>query len=80
VSHDIEFIWPLQPRTVVMAGGRILADGPAKEIFRDDAVLEKARLLKPQLLDLSQRLGIEAGAFSDVYEAKRWLTHRLGRA
>ncbi len=80
VSHDIEFIWPLQPRTVVMAGGRILADGPAKEIFRDNAVLEKARLLKPQLLDLSQRLGIEAGAFSDVYEAKRWLTHRLGRA
>ncbi len=80
VSHDIEFIWPLQPRTIVMAGGRILADGPAKEIFRDDAILEKARLLKPQLLDLSERLGIEAGAFSDVYEAKRWLMHRLGRS
>ena len=27
VSHDVEFLWPIQPRLVVMSGGRIVADG-----------------------------------------------------
>jgi energy-coupling factor transport system ATP-binding protein len=80
VSHDIEFIWPLQPRTVVMAGGRILADNSAKNIFQNDSLLQKARLLKPQLLDLSERLGIKSDVFSDVYAAKNWLTHHLERS
>ncbi len=78
VSHDIEFLWPLQPRVVVMAGGKIIADGGAEEIFRDNEILKKARLIKPQLLDLSDRLGVKpSGAFSDVFEAKQWLLHRV---
>ncbi|MFQ6134376.1 MAG: energy-coupling factor ABC transporter ATP-binding protein [Nitrososphaerales archaeon] len=78
VSHDIEFIWPLQPRVVVMVGGRIVADGTAEDIFRDEEILRKARLVKPQLLDLSDRLSVKpSGAFSNVYDAKRWLIHRF---
>jgi energy-coupling factor transport system ATP-binding protein len=78
VSHDIEFIWPLQPRVVVMAGGKILADGRAEDIFRNEEILRKARLIKPQLLDLADGLRVKpAGAFPNVYDAKRWLIHRL---
>jgi energy-coupling factor transport system ATP-binding protein len=79
VSHDIEFIWPLQPRTIVMAGGRVLEDGSAAEIFSNEDLMKKARLLKPQLLNLSGLLGIDNGAFSDVHEARRSLIHHLNR-
>lgn len=78
VTHDVEFIWPLQPRAVVMAGGRIVADGPIEEVFRDDEVLKKARLLKPQLLNLSDRLSVKPPkAFSNVHDARRWLISRF---
>ena len=28
VSHDVEFLWSLQPRVVVMRQGRVVGDGP----------------------------------------------------
>jgi len=78
VSHDIEFIWPIQPRVIVMAEGRILADGSALDIFSNDALLEKARLVKPQLLDLADRLRVKpTHVFTNVHDAKRWLAQRL---
>ncbi len=27
VSHDVEFLWPIQPRLLVMSGGKVVADG-----------------------------------------------------
>ncbi len=78
VSHDIEFIWPMRPRVIVMARGKILADGRSEEIFRNNEILMRARLIKPQLLDLSDRLGLKTSkAFFDVHEAKGWLLSRL---
>ena len=32
VSHDVEFLWPIQPRLVVMSGGRVVADGKISEM------------------------------------------------
>ena len=78
VSHDTEFIWPLQPRIIVMVGGRIVADGKAKELFCNKELLKKARLVKPQLLDLSERLGAEpSDAFSNVNNAKQWIINKF---
>src|SRR6266849_6704961 len=48
VSHDVEFIWPLQPRLVVMSQGRVVADGPADTLMRDEGLLEGARGRQPQ--------------------------------
>ncbi len=77
-SHDIEFIWPMQPRTIVMNRGRILADAPAAEIFKDEELLAKARLIKPQLVELSRHLkggGLEV--FDSIFTAKNRLLSRL---
>src|SRR5207244_11358671 len=52
VSHDVEFIWPLQPRLVVMSQGRVVADGPADTLMRDEGLLEGARVMQPQLVEL----------------------------
>lgn len=58
VSHDIEFLWPLQARTIVMADGKILKDGPAYEVFMDRGLLKAARIRQPQLAELSTKLSL----------------------
>ena len=78
VSHDIEFIWPLQPRVIVMSGGRIIADNKADKIFQDKEILDKSRIIKPQLQKLSEKLHVESpDAFSNVIDAKQWIISRL---
>ncbi|MDG6928510.1 MAG: ABC transporter ATP-binding protein [Nitrososphaerota archaeon] len=78
VSHDLEFLWPLSPRTVVMSKGRVVADGPAREVFMRTEMLRDAGLREPQLLQLSRRFGREE-PFTAVDQAAAWLTER-GRA
>ncbi len=77
VSHDIEFLWPLQPRTIVMSRGKILADRPASKVFTDDSILVAARLIRPQLVELAQRLKIgDEEVFDSIYTAKRWILNK----
>lgn len=73
VSHDLEFLWPLKPRTVVMSRGRILADAQAEDIFIDTELLDRAGLRQPQLAQLAAALGRER-PFGDVEEAVSWIS------
>ena len=57
VCHDMEIVLDYAQRALVMAGGKVLADGPVREIFRDTAQMEKASILPPQMIGLSLRLG-----------------------
>ena len=57
VCHDMEVVLDYASRALVMAGGKLLADGPVKEIFRDPALMEEASILPPQMIGLSLRLG-----------------------
>ena len=57
VCHDMEVVLDYAQRALVMAGGRLLADGPVREIFRDTARMEKPSILAPQMIGLSMRLG-----------------------
>ena len=52
VSHDVEFLWPVQPRLVVMSGGKVVADGGMSEMMGRRDLLERARVTQPQLLRL----------------------------
>jgi energy-coupling factor transport system ATP-binding protein len=74
VSHDIEFLWPIQPRVVVMKTGRILADGPAPEVMQRKELLDSARIAEPQLVSLYQALRSRPRVpFVDPLEARRWV-------
>lgn len=75
VSHDLEFLWPLGARTVVMMGGKVVADGDAQEVFSDSPLLERAGLRQPQLVTISKLFG-RTPAFRDVAEAAGWLSER----
>ncbi len=74
VSHDIEFLWPMQPRVVVMTKGKVAADGPAEKVFADAGTLSAARVIQPQLLAFQQHLTADSGApFVDFLDARRSL-------
>jgi len=77
VSHDVEFLWPIQPRLVVMSGGRVVADGKISKIMGDRELLEGARVTQPQLLRLYAGLRSRpATPFLDVLEARDWIGGR----
>ena len=81
VCHDMEVVLDYASRALVMAGGRLLADGPVREIFRNEALMESASILSPQMISLSLRLG-EAFRDADTAEsiAETALAARKGGA
>lgn len=76
VTHDVEFIWPLQPRILVMSSGKIIRDGRASDIFVDEGLLRSANLIMPQLAEISNRIGMAPAALdiNQLLEVKdNWL-------
>jgi energy-coupling factor transport system ATP-binding protein len=70
VSHDIEFVWPMQPRIVLMHEGRIVTDGSAQEVFRSDSLSARANVLSPQLVELFKLISPGSVFPKDEYEAR----------
>jgi cobalt/nickel transport system ATP-binding protein len=46
-SHDMRLVWDLCPRTVILDGGRLVADGPTVDLLRDEALMEQHGLEVP---------------------------------
>jgi energy-coupling factor transport system ATP-binding protein len=57
VCHDMEVVLDYARRALVMAGGKLLADGRIPEIFLDTSLMERASILPPQMIGLGLRLG-----------------------
>ena len=71
VCHDMEVVSDFATRLVVMAEGRVLADGAAGEVFSRSDLLARARVAAPQVADVAERLarsGFEA--FSGVSDPR----------
>jgi len=59
VTHDMEFVADFIPRTVLLSGGRVLADGATAEILARKELLDRASLVPPQLIDVCWSLGVQ---------------------
>lgn len=46
-THDMEMVWELCPRTIVMQQGKIVADGATRAVFEDTSLLEACGLEQP---------------------------------
>lgn len=46
-THDLDLVLDLCPRTLVIHEGTLMADGPTREIFRNEQLLATCRLEKP---------------------------------
>lgn len=80
VTHDIEFVAECGPRVILMSRGRIIADGPAKEILTNSKLVTEASLIVPQITQLFIMLGDLGlpGDVIDIYEAKRLINDFVG--
>jgi cobalt transport protein ATP-binding subunit len=56
ITHDMTLVAERVPRTIVVNGGRILADGPTRHVLSDAALLRTAFLKPPQATRIAQRL------------------------
>ena len=66
VCHDMEVVLDFAKKIVVMNRGQILAEGETRSILKDKALLDKARLLPPQIAQVSFLLGKDfEGIFTD---------------
>jgi cobalt/nickel transport system ATP-binding protein len=60
-SHDLDLVLDCCERTLVLAAGRIIADGPTAELLADVALLERAGLELPlRLQQLREPVGAPA--------------------
>jgi cobalt/nickel transport system ATP-binding protein len=56
-SHDLDLVLDVCPRTIVLHGGRVAADGPTAEVLADGPLLERCRLEPPLRLQGCPRCG-----------------------
>jgi energy-coupling factor transport system ATP-binding protein len=61
ISHQIDFCASNFARIVVMAGGRILADGSPQAVFSEEALLAEAHVEAPQIARLAAKLEMPHG-------------------
>ncbi|MBR2789354.1 MAG: ABC transporter ATP-binding protein [Eggerthellaceae bacterium] len=54
VCHDMEVVADFAKRVIAVTGGRIVADGPTFEVFRDEAALRRADLIPPQVVAIAR--------------------------
>jgi len=79
VTHDVEFVAECRPRVVLMADGRIVADGRAEEVLTNPQLVEKASVLPPEVTQIFmglQDLGFPTRVIG-LYEARDILLSRL---
>jgi energy-coupling factor transport system ATP-binding protein len=64
ITHDMEVAADFARRAMVLSNGKLIGDGPVREILKDKPLLDRASLLPPQIAALALRLG---GQFGNVF-------------
>lgn len=59
ISHDIEFLWRLQPNIVTMSEGKIIEIGNSESIFKNQKLMERVGIIPPQIIKIFEGLGIK---------------------
>jgi len=59
ISHDVDFCAEHFERVLLLAGGRVLADGPARAVFAAGETLAAAGVEPPQITRLAGALGLQ---------------------
>lgn len=59
ITHDMDVVATHANRAVVMCYGKIVAQGGVREVFKRKEALERAFVSRPQIAELSEKLGFE---------------------
>lgn len=76
VTHDLDFCAEHADRVVVMANGKIIADGQAAAVLYQLEALARAAVTPPQLVRLSSGIGLQAkpltiAQFAEAYAQRK---------
>lgn len=63
-THDVDFAYRFAERVIVFDEGSIIADGTPLKVFKNDAVVQKANLKCPVMLEVYEML-VEKGVLPD---------------
>ena len=63
ITHDLDLAVGYANRVILMAEGRIAADGPPEQVLADRALLQRCRIVPTSLLDLNLKLLPKSGRF-----------------
>ena len=50
-THDLELVVELCPRSLILDGGKVIADGPTERLLNDEALMLAHGLERPHILD-----------------------------
>jgi energy-coupling factor transport system ATP-binding protein len=73
VTHDVEFVAECNPRVVLMKEGKIVAEGPGKDILTNPQILAESSIVLPQIAQVFTKLsplGFPKNVI-DIYEAEK---------
>ena len=56
ITHDMRLVAERIPRVIVVSEGRILGDGPTRDILSDEPLLRRAFLRPPQVTRIARAL------------------------
>jgi cobalt/nickel transport system ATP-binding protein len=74
-SHDLDMVLEICPRTIVLDRGRVMADAPTLDIFRDEALLRECRLERPP----SMQACVVCGRSATLREERDGTDHDVDR-
>jgi len=77
ITHDMNLAAEYAERTIVLKAGKILLDGPTREVYSKTKELESTYLRPPQVTRLFQKLG-EYGFPADVLTVDEALDYMVG--
>jgi energy-coupling factor transporter ATP-binding protein EcfA2 len=63
ITHDVRLVAEYAEEVAVLIEGAVVFSGPTDELFRNPALLERAHLVPPPLLELSRKLSALAPDF-----------------
>ncbi|NVM38515.1 MAG: ABC transporter ATP-binding protein [Candidatus Lokiarchaeota archaeon] len=49
ITHNVEFAYEYLPRTILMADGQIIVDGPTKKVLNNEFLIKQTSLILPQI-------------------------------
>lgn len=64
ITHDMDVVATHANRVIVMAKGSMVADGSVRDVFKQEKALKGAYVARPQIPELSERLGLESMALT----------------
>lgn len=80
VCHDMELVADYALRCIVMHDGRVEEEGPTRAVLADEALLARASLVPPQIVQVASRLSFEVAGLAGSAVARAFTVDEMEAA